>query len=334
MARSWFIPASLAVFAFVLWIITFFYQSSYITRSIITIIAILIIYIVFRVLLEDRIIKNFTSTDKRYYFSKMLYSIYLLINFIIIWIIWVEDIRTLLLGFGLVAAAFTISIQDVAKNLVGGLVIMFNSIYKVGDRIEIAGKKGDVIDINLLHTTIMEMSEWVSSDQHTGRLSSLPNFLVLSNAVNNYTKDFSFVWDEITLPISYDSDWRAAESLIMDIVIQETHMMKEYAEEEISHMQRKYYILKSSTDPGIFFKLTDNWIELTARYVAPARQRRILRTKISRRILEEIQRSEGIRIASESIEIARFPDTGLQRSSIDHSSLDNSSFDHSPFEHK
>jgi small-conductance mechanosensitive channel len=246
----------------------------------------------------------------------------------------VEDIRTLLLGFGLVAAAFTISIQDVAKNLMGGLVIMFNSIYKVGDRIEIAGKKGDVIDINLLHTTIMEMSEWVSSDQHTGRLSSLPNFLVLSNAVNNYTKDFSFVWDEITLPISYDSDWRAAESLIMDIVIQETHMMKEYAEEEISHMQRKYYILKSSTDPGIFFKLTDNWIELTARYVAPARQRRILRTKISRRILEEIQRSEGIRIASESIEIARSPDTGLQRSSIDHSSLDNSSFDHSPFEHK
>ncbi len=144
MARSWFIPASLAVFAFVLWIITFFYQSSYITRSIITIIAILIIYIVFRVLLEDRIIKNFASTDKRYYFSKMLYSIYLLINFIIIWIIWVEDIRTLLLGFGLVAAAFTISIQDVAKNLMGGLVIMFNSIYKVGDRIEVAGKKGDV----------------------------------------------------------------------------------------------------------------------------------------------------------------------------------------------
>jgi small-conductance mechanosensitive channel len=313
MARSWFIPVSLAIFAFVLWITTFFYQSSYINRTIITIIAILIIYIVFRSFLEDRIIKNLTSSDKRYYFSKMLYSIYLLINFIIIWIIWVEDIRTLLLGFGLVAAAFTISIQDVAKNLMGGLVIKFNNIYKVGDRIEVGGKKGDVIDINLLHTTIMEMSEWVSSDQHTGRLSSLPNFMVLSNAVNNYTKDFNFVWDEIILPISYDSDWKAAESLIIDIVIQETHMIKEHAEEEISSMERKYYISKSSTDPEIFFKLTDNWIELTARYVAPARQRRILRTKISRRILEAIEETEGIRIASESIEIARFPEIGFQR---------------------
>lgn len=328
MARSWFIPVSLAIFAFVLWIITFFYQSSYITRTIITIIAVLIIYVVFRLFLEDRIIKNLTSSDKRYYFSKTLYSIYLLINFIIVWIIWVEDIRTLLLGFGLVAAAFTISIQDVAKNLMGGLVIMFNNIYKVGDRIEVAGKKGDVIDINLLHTTIMEMSEWVSSDQHTGRLSSLPNFMVLSNAVNNYTKDFNFVWDEITLPISYDSNWKAAESLIMDIVIQETHMMKEYAEEEISNMERKYYISKSSTDPGIFFKLTDNWIELTARYVAPARQRRILRTKISRRILETIEKAEGIRIASESIEIARIPEIGFQRFSIDHSSPEYSSSEH------
>lgn len=103
--------------------------------------------------------------------------------------------------------------------------------------------------------------------------------------------------------------------------------MKEYAEEEISSMQRKYYITKSSTDPGIFFKLTDNWIELTARYVAPARQRRVLRTKISRRILEEVQRSEGIRIASESIEIARLPEIGFQRSSVDHSSLDHSSLD-------
>lgn len=109
----------------------FFYQSSYITRTIITIIAILIIYIVFRVFLEDRIIKNLSSSDKRYYFSKTLYSIYLLVNFIIIWIIWVEDIRTLLLGFGLVAAAFTISIQDVAKNLMGGLVMSAEPIARM-----------------------------------------------------------------------------------------------------------------------------------------------------------------------------------------------------------
>ena len=312
MARSWFIPASLAVFAFVLWLTTFIYQSSYINRTIITIIAILMIYIVFRVLLEDRIIKNFTSTDKRYYFSKMLYSIYLLINFIIIWIIWVEDIRTLLLGFGLVAAAFTISIQDVAKNFVGGLSIFFNNIYRVGDRIEISSKKGDVIDINLLYTSVMEMREWLSSDQHTGRISFLPNSLVLSNAVNNYTKDFNFVWDEIALPITYQSKWRKAQTLILQVVAQETYMMKDIAEEEVSHMEKKYYITKGSTDPEVFVRLTDNWIELTARYVTPARQRRMTRNRISRRILEEIEKSEEIKIASQTIDIVGFPPIRLE----------------------
>ena len=201
---------------------------------------------------------------------------------------------------------------------------MFNNIYKVGDRIS-GRQEGDVIDINLLHTTIMEMSEWLSSDQHTGRISSLPNFLVLSNPVNNYTKDFNFLWDEIIIPISYDSNWRAAKSLILEIVIDETHMMKEYAEEEISNMQKKYYISKSSTDPEVFFRLTDNWIELSARYVTPARQRRVLRNKISRRILEEIERTEGIRIASESIEIARFPETAIKKSSLEHFQSENSS---------
>lgn len=316
MARSWFIPVLLAFFALLLWLTTFFYQSIHITRTIITIIIALIIYIIFKMILEDRFISRVSSSERRYYLSKSFYFIYLVINFIALWIIWVEDLQTLLLGFGLVAAAFTISLQDVAKNFVGGLTIFFNNIYRVGDRIEVGTKKGDVIDIDLLYTTIMEMREWVSADQHTGRISSLPNALVLSSAVNNYTKDFHFLWDEITVPISYDSDWRAAQSLIMDVVAQETHMAKDNAEEEISHMQQKYYITKGSTDPEVFLKLTDNWIELTARYVTPVRQRRMIRNTLSRRILEEIEKSEGIKIASQTIDIVGFPEIGLKKDEI------------------
>jgi len=106
------------------------------------------------------------------------------------------------LGFGLVAAAFTLSMQDVAKNFAGGLNIFINRIYRVGDRIEIGSKKGDVIDIDIFYTTIMETNEWVSADLPTGRLSIIPNSLVLSNITNNYTKDFEFLWDEISFPIT------------------------------------------------------------------------------------------------------------------------------------
>jgi len=316
MARNWIVPVSLALFALALWLVTFLYESIHLTRTIITLIVVLIIYIVFKMIVDDRFISRVSSSERRYYLSKSLYFIYLVINFIALWIIWVEDLQTLLLGFGLVAAAFTISLQDVAKNFVGGLTIFFNGIYRVGDRIEVGAKKGDVIDIDLLYTTIMEMSEWVSADQHTGRISSLPNALVLSNAVNNYTKDFHFLWDEITVPISYGSDWRAAQSLIMDVVAQETHMVKDIAEEEISHMERKYYLSKGSTDPEIFLKLTDNWIELTARYVTPVRQRRMIRNKVSHRILEEIEKSEGIKVASQTIDIVGFPKIGLKKDDI------------------
>jgi len=144
----------------------------------------------------------------------------------------------------------------------------------------------------------------------------LTNSLVLSNAINNYTKDFHFLWDEITVPISYESDWRAAKSLIMDVVVQETHLMKDNAEEEISHMERKYYITKGSTDPEVFLKLTDNWIELTARYVTPGRQRKMIRNKVSHRILEEIEKSEGIKVASQTIDIVGFPEIGLKKDDI------------------
>jgi len=222
------------------------------------------------------------------------------------WIIWVEDLQSLVLGFGLVAAAFTLSMQDVAKNFAGGLSIFINRIYRVGDRIEIGAKKGDVIDIDIFYTTIMEINEWISADQPTGRLSLIPNSYVLSNITNNYTKDFDFLWDEISIPITYSSDWKAAKMLIIDVINQETRTVEELAKNEISHMERKYFLSRGSMNAEVFVRLTDNWIELTARYVTPVRQRRIIRSKISQKILEDIEKSERINIASQTVDIVGF----------------------------
>jgi len=233
------------------------------------------------------------------------------VNFLAFWIIWVEDLQSLVLGFGLVAAAFTLSMQDVAKNFAGGLNIFINRIYRVGDRIEIGSKKGDVIDIDIFYTTIMEINEWISADQPTGRLSLIPNSYVLSNVTNNYTKDFDFLWDEISFPITYSSDWKAAKMLIIDIINQETGAVEELAKNEISHMERKYFLSKGSTSTEVFLRLTDNWIELTARYVTPVRQRRMIRNIVSQRILEDIEKSESIKIASQTVDIVGFPISDL-----------------------
>jgi small-conductance mechanosensitive channel len=292
----------------------YWHRDVHLERGIATIILIIIIYLIFRFVFEDRILYRIKDTEKRYYFSKAFYFIYLLASFFAIWMIWVEDIQSLLLGFGLVAAAVTISLQDVAKNFVGGLNIFFNNVYRVGDRIEIGSTKGDVIDIDIFYTTVMEINEWVSGDQPTGRLSIIPNGNVLHNTTNNYTRDFKFLWDEITIPVTYNSDWRAARSLIMDILHSEIGTENnEIAKTEISNMERKYFLSKGSTDAEVYIRLTDNWIELTARYITPVRRRRTIRSRVSQKILEEIEKSKDIKIASQTVDIVGFPEIGLMR---------------------
>jgi small-conductance mechanosensitive channel len=264
--------------------------------------------VLFKLVLEDKYINKILDPQRRYYVSKSFYFIYILVNIFALWTIWLEDLQFLVLGFGLVAAAFTLTLQDVAKNFAGGLNILFNGIYRVGDRIEIGSKKGDVIDIDIFYTTIMEINEWVSAEQPTGRLSIIPNSFVLSNTTNNYTKDFDFLWDEIMFPITYSSDWKAARTLLIDAINQETKMVEDLAEKEISNMERKYFLSRGSTNAEVFVRLTDNWIELTGRYVTPVRQRRMIRNRISQKILEEIEISENIKIASQTVDIVGFPE--------------------------
>jgi len=286
----------------------YWYQNIQLARGIITIIVLVVVYVVFKIVLEDKYINKILDPQRRYYVSKSFYFIYILVNIFAFWTIWLEDLQSLVLGFGLVAAAFTLTMQDVAKNFAGGLSILFNGIYRVGDRIEIGSKKGDVIDIDIFYTTIMEINEWVSAEQPTGRLSIIPNSFVLSNATNNYTKDFDFLWDEITFPITYSSDWKAARTLIIDVINQETRMVEDLAEKEISNMERKYYLSRGSMNAEVFVRLTDNWIELTGRYVTPVRQRRMIRNRISLKILEDIEMSENIKIASQTVDIVGFPE--------------------------
>jgi small-conductance mechanosensitive channel len=308
-SRNWVYPLLILLTSGLLWLFNYYwYQNIHLDRLIVSIIALVIIYMGFKLVLNDKYIAKISDSQRRYYISKSFYFFYILVNFIALLIIWVEDLQTLVLGFGLVAAAFTITMQDVAKNFVGGLSIFFNKIYRVGDRIEIGSKRGDVIDIDIFYTTIMETNEWISADQPTGRLSIIPNGYVLSNATNNYTKDFNFLWDEIYFPITYDSDWKAARTLIIDAINHETVATEKLAERERSHMERKYFLSKGSMNADVFIRLTDNWIELTARYVTPVRERRIIRNRISQKILEEIEKSKNIKIASQTIDIVGFPE--------------------------
>lgn len=121
------------------------------------------------------------------------------------------------LAIGLLTAGITITLQELILSIAGSFYIFFVRVYKPGDRIEINGIKGDVIDIDSIYTSMMEIGEWVSSDNYSGRIVKLSNSFVFKGPVYNYSQDFPFVWDEFNLPIRYGSDIDLAKSIVIEI---------------------------------------------------------------------------------------------------------------------
>ena len=296
-----------------LWFANYRYPNEYILKGFYTFLALFIIYFAFKVIIEELGIKKIKDSKTKYSFKKTISIIYSLIFLIVLATIWIEKPEALFLAFGLIGAGIAIALQDVFKNFAGGIIIFVNEIFRVGDRIEIDGKIGDVIDISILYSTLLELEGWVTGDQASGRLIIVPNGHVLSSSVFNYTKDHNFIWDEMILPITYDSDWRKATEKFLNIVTKETNQIAKDANKSIASLEEKYYLTKRVTVPSIYIKLTDNWIEFYIRYTTEVRQRRVLKNKLYKLIFEEIEKSPDIKLASSTMDITAFPDINIKQ---------------------
>ena len=310
-SRAFILSVLIVACASLFWV-NFEYQNVYLEKFFLTCLSLTIVYFLFEVLLEEYATKKMKDSKTRYSFRKIISILSIAVFSVVFVSIWLVETQSVLVAVGLIGAAVAFAIQDIFKNFIGGVMIFFNGIYRVGDRIEINETFGDVIDISLFYTTLMETREWVSGDQVTGRLTTVPNGLVLNGTVQNYTKDFDFIWDEITVPITYDSNWKEGANRILEIVTNETKNTIENAKRAMERIEGKYYFTKRSLDPAIFLTLTDNWITFGIRYVADVRQRRGLHDKLSRLILGEIESSGKIKISSATVNITGFPPVRLR----------------------
>ena len=303
MKRRLLILSLLIIVSLLLWICSIKYSNTYLQKAFYTSLALTISYLLFKLLFEEVISKRIVEAKTRYSFRKVVSIIYVLAFVAITLTIWVEHPQALLVSYGVLAAGAALALQDLLRNVTGGISIFLTGVYQVGDRIEINSKIGDVIDIGILYTTLLETNEWVQGDQATGRLSTIPNSVVLSATVNNYTRDHPYIWDELSIPITYDSDWKEAISMISAIVEKETEEVTTKAETSVSALKDKYYLPPKAIEPTLFLTLTDNWISLNIRYITEVRERRIIRGSLNKKLLEELEKSDNIKIASESIDI-------------------------------
>lgn len=289
------------------WIVNAAHPHIYLQKGYQTFLAFTFIYIIFKTIFEKRVIAQIEDSKTRYSFRKTISILYLAVLLLVIIRIWVIETETLLVTYGLVGAGVAVSLQDFFRNFAGGIAIFLTKMYVVGDRIEVEANYGDVIDIGILYTTVLEFRRWVAGDQATGGLTVIPNGFVLSKPVHNYTKDNTFIWDEMEIPLTYDSDWKTAINRMVEIVKEETMQMITRAEQELSTLRLKYYLSERDVEPAVFVRLTDNWILLHLRYITDVRQRRAVSNRISQEILKELEQAKDIKIASETLDIIGFP---------------------------
>ena len=171
------------------------------------------------------------------------------------------------ISIGLFSAGVAFALQEVILSIAGWVSIFSSDLYKTGDRIEINKVKGDVIDIGITKTTLMEMGLWVSSDNYTGRIVEVSNSAVFKEPVYNYSRDFPFLWDEISLPIRYGSDVQLTGDLIKKAAHDTLGDYAQVSKKDWADMVNKYLIEDAIVEPTLALTLTDNWLEFNLRYV-------------------------------------------------------------------
>ena len=294
------VSVTLLFFAILLYVIDWWNEDWSSKQLALTFLILACTQLLFRVIIYEVLIHRISSGRMRYSLSKTLTLLHLFVATLFVLRVWLPDSTTLLAAYGFVAAAVAFSIQDLFKNFIGGVVILVRSLYRVGDRIQIEETYGDIIDIGILYTTLLEIRGWVAGDQSTGRIVRIPNGKVITNDVYNYTADHSFIWDEIHIPITHESDWKRAEEIISTIVVQVTNDVSVTAMSDIRHLKSKYFLTNDNIDPHVYMKLTDNWVSLYARYISSVRERRIVQDKIMRQIKEAFDAENTITIASQT----------------------------------
>lgn len=237
---------------------------------------------------------------------------YALMALLIILSFTVDNLKDYTIIIGLFTAGITFTLQELILSIAGSFYIFFVRVYQPGDRIEINGIKGDVIDIDSIYTTLMEVGEWVSTDNYSGRIVKISNAFVFKGPIKNYSMDFPFVWDELEILITYGSDIGLAKQIVLDTA---SYQLLEYSENSLAkwkEMVERYYIEDATLAPTTAISLTDNWIVLNLRYITDYKLRRVTKHNLYQQIERAITATDGkITLASATLQLLKIPEIDI-----------------------
>ena len=233
-----------------------------------------------------------------------LYKVRKIISYTIIFtalifsfLVWFENIKSVSTFFGLVSAGVAIALKDLIVNIAGWLFIIWRKPFQVGDRIEIGNNSGDVIDLRIFQFTLLEIGNWVDGDQSTGRIIHLPNYKVFNEPLSNYSKGFKYIWDEILVIITFESNWQKAKKILHTIAEKHTEHLSKEAEEQVKEAAKKFMIFYNNLTPTVYTDVKENGIQISIRYLCEPKRRRIATQEIWEDILLEFDKNNDLNLA-------------------------------------
>jgi small-conductance mechanosensitive channel len=265
---------------------------SVLEKCVAAIIGVLCIHAVFRVL-EQTLPRRFGRADSRYKVRKfVVFSGYLLI-LLFLAILFEDRLERLSFAVGVAGAGVAVALQDVLASIAGAFSIGFSKLYAVGDRVQIGDTRGDVIDIGLLRTTLLETGNWVSRDLYNGRIVRIPNSTVLKGSVFNYSQGFHFIWDEIKVLLTTTSDFQLAREMLLRVAKEAIGEYLIEAQTSWKAMSDNYQSTNPPLDPIVALLVNAGSLEFTVSYVVDYTKRIAMQDQLFTKIVEESANSKG-----------------------------------------
>lgn len=272
-----------------------------------------IVILVISGLINRYVNKSVKSNSARYRTKKIVRLISYILIALLALFSFTGNMEQFGISLGLITAGLAFALQEVILSIFGWMIIFTTNSYSPGDRIEINGIKGDVIDIGVTKTTLMEIGEWIKSDNYNGRIVQISNSFIFKGPVRNYSTDFPFVWDEIKLPITFSSDLELVNQIVKRATDEFLLDYAKFAQENWELMVRKYLIENANIEPSLQFVLNDNWVEFTLRYVVDYKKRGTTKHKLFNEIYQGVMKSEGkVSFASATFDIVGMPELKIK----------------------
>lgn len=264
------------------------FDSEYIELTILTIL-IFLIFGILKAIMKEVYAHLPVSDKKKFFRNRKIKIILTIISFILVILLWGEKIKGIITIVSFISAGIAIAIREMIFNFFAGIYISVKKPFELEDRIEVDGLKGDVINIHTLGFEILEVGERIECEQSTGRIIHIPNSFIFTKPLKNYTKAFKYIWDEIKIDVTLDSDIEVTKAVLYDI-LENNEKLKEIPkkmENAVDEAILEYRIYYNYLEPIIYTRIVDSHIELYLRYLIHPKKVRTVQDEIYLRILEE-----------------------------------------------